>query len=43
MLLDDIRSKIENIIAGVILKGQQDYCTAARKPFMPKLSYKYNG
>jgi hypothetical protein len=30
MLTDDTRSKIENITAGVILKGQQDSCTTAR-------------
>ena len=30
MIPDDTRSKIENIIAGVILEGQPDYCTAAR-------------
>ena len=30
MLTDDTRSKIENITAGVILKGQADSCTAAR-------------
>jgi hypothetical protein len=30
MLTDDTRSKIENISAGVILKGQQDPCTTAR-------------
>jgi hypothetical protein len=30
MLADDTRSKIENISAGVILKGQQDSCTTAR-------------
>ena len=30
MLPDDIRGKIENITAGVILEGQQDHCTAAR-------------
>jgi Serine/Threonine/Tyrosine Kinase found in polyvalent proteins len=30
MLADDTQSKIENITAGIILKGQSDYCTAAR-------------
>ncbi|MGZ8511659.1 MAG: hypothetical protein ACXWWA_14830, partial [Chitinophagaceae bacterium] len=30
MLTDDTRSKIENITGGVILKGPQDSCTAAR-------------
>jgi hypothetical protein len=30
MLTDDTRGKIENITAGVILKGQQDSCTTAR-------------
>jgi hypothetical protein len=30
MLTDDSRSKIENITAGAILKGQQDSCTTAR-------------
>jgi hypothetical protein len=30
MLTDDTRGKIENITAGVILKGQQNSCTTAR-------------
>ena len=30
MLPDDTRRKIENITAGVVIEGQQDYCTAIR-------------
>lgn len=30
MLPDDTRSKIENITAGIVIKGKQDHCTAIR-------------
>ena len=30
MLSDDTREKLENIVRGVILKGEEDSCTAAR-------------
>jgi hypothetical protein len=30
MLSDDTRKKIENIVRGVILEGEEDNCTAAR-------------
>ncbi|ASZ11192.1 hypothetical protein KTO58_19245 [Chitinophaga pendula] len=30
MLNDDTRKKLENIIGGIVLEGQEDYCIATR-------------